>query len=103
MCICMCICTCMYSLPIGRGGVEILVVEESVRGKKKEAVVQCALKACRILDSNDMLHAASKREPSVYTVSCVCVCVCVCVCACVCVCVCACVCCVCVCVLCVYV
>ena len=41
----------------------MLVVEESVRGKKKEAVVQCALKACHILDSNDMLRAASKREP----------------------------------------
>ena len=38
------------------------MVEESVRGKKKEAVFQCALKACRILDSNDMLRVASKRE-----------------------------------------
>lgn len=39
-----------------------MIVEESVKGKKKEAVFQCALKACRILDSNDMLRAASKRE-----------------------------------------
>ena len=49
----------LYSLPIESGGGQV-VVEESVRGRKKEAVFQCALKACRILDSNDMLRAASQ-------------------------------------------
>lgn len=55
------VCLLWCSLPIESGGGQ-LVVEESVRGKKKEAVFQCALKACRILDSNDMLRVASKRE-----------------------------------------
>ena len=60
-----------HSLPIESGGGEMLVVEECVRGKKKEAVVQCALKACRILDSNDMLHPTSKGMLA--TFCCVCV------------------------------
>ena len=48
-------------LPIeSGGGGEGMVVEDRGRGRKKEAVLQCALKACRILDSHDMLHPASK-------------------------------------------
>ncbi|CAI8030801.1 Kanadaptin [Geodia barretti] len=52
------------TLPIESGGGQV-VVEENVRGRKKEAVFQCALKACRILDSNDMLRAASQRRQRV--------------------------------------
>ena len=39
---------------------EEVVVEEEGRGKRKEVVVRCALKACRVLDSHGMLRKASQ-------------------------------------------
>ncbi len=33
-----------------------------MQGKKKDAVLQCALNACRVLDAHDMLRENSQSE-----------------------------------------
>ena len=49
-------------LPIDSASGEGVYAEASVQGRKKEAVLQCALNACRILDSYDMLRESSQSE-----------------------------------------
>ena len=50
----------LYRLPIEVSSGEEVVVEEVGMGKRKEVVVRCALKACRVLDSHGMLRKASQ-------------------------------------------
>ncbi|PVD25477.1 hypothetical protein C0Q70_13133 [Pomacea canaliculata] len=52
---------CFLELPVEGANGEALVAEATVSGKKKEAVVACALEACRLLDMHGILHA-SKHE-----------------------------------------
>ncbi len=40
---------------IGEG----VYAEASVKGKKKDAVLQCALNACRMLDAQDILRQSA--------------------------------------------
>ena len=43
-------------LPIDTATGEAVCAEASLKGKKKDAVIQCALNACRMLDAQEMLR-----------------------------------------------
>ena len=47
------------------------MAEASVKGKKKDAVVLCALNACRMLDAHDILRQPAKGVHFVCAFSCV--------------------------------
>ena len=50
---------------------EAVYAEASLKGKKKDAVLQCALNACRMLDVQDLLrHSASGERHTLLCSAC---------------------------------
>lgn len=49
-------------LPLETVTGEPVYAEASVKGKKKEAVLECALTACRMLDAEGVLRQSSKGK-----------------------------------------
>jgi len=65
---------CSGRLPFDTVTGEAVYAEASVKGKKKDAVLQCALNACRMLDAQDILRHSA---PGTYVCACMRMCVCV--------------------------
>ncbi|KAK3093167.1 hypothetical protein FSP39_012127 [Pinctada imbricata] len=53
---------CTVDLPVDTPTGEPMVAEAVVSGKKREAVLQCALEACRMLDKMGLLRASSHES-----------------------------------------
>lgn len=51
-----------FRLPIENAGGGYVIAEATVSGKKKDAVFQCALEACRILDRSGMLKQSNQGK-----------------------------------------
>ena len=58
-----------HRLPVDGPNGEVLVAEATVSGKKKDAVIACALEACRLLDMHGMLHASKRGTVSTIPMS----------------------------------
>ncbi|CAL1300775.1 unnamed protein product [Larinioides sclopetarius] len=54
--------SCTVQLPVDTPTGEFLTVEASVTGKKKEAVIACALEACRTLDRMGLLRQSHQES-----------------------------------------
>ncbi|GFU22907.1 kanadaptin [Nephila pilipes] len=54
--------SCSVQLPVDTSAGDFLTVEASVNGKKREAVVACALEACRTLDRMGLLRQSHQES-----------------------------------------
>ena len=57
-----------FRLPIDLPSGASMVAEAVVSGKKKEAVIQCALEACRLLDKQGVLRASKHGTLQLQTI-----------------------------------
>ena len=59
-------CTIFYRLPIDGPSGDPLYAEAAITGRKKEAVLECAKEACRMLDAAGLLRQSSHGSGPLY-------------------------------------